>query len=106
MEAIIAVSGSQYRVEEGSVLEVFPLPGAAVGKQIKLHPVAAIDGTEILTGKKELAKITVVCTVAAEKKGEKVYVYKRKAKTGYHRGIGHRDRLVVLKVEKINDGRA
>ncbi|MGC8977498.1 MAG: hypothetical protein ACP5OB_07775 [Candidatus Ratteibacteria bacterium] len=30
-----------------------------------------------------------------------MYVFRKTAKTGYRRGIGHRDRLTVLKVKSI-----
>ena len=105
MEAIIEVGGKQFRVSEGSTIEVFRPAGAEVGKTVEMHPVACIDGNELISERNALRMITVRCAVEAEKKGKKVYVFRKTAKTGYRRGIGHRDRLVVLRVEKLTDNR-
>ncbi|MCS7181235.1 MAG: bL21 family ribosomal protein [bacterium] len=43
----------------------------------------------------------VICEVVEEKKGKKIYVFRKNAKTGYKRGIGYRDELTVLKVKSI-----
>jgi len=106
MEAIIEIGKKQFLVSEGSTLEVFRPRGATVGSSLEIRPVACIDGKELITDPSTLSKITVRCTVESEKKGKKVYVFRKTAKTGYRRGIGHRDRLVVLRVEKLSVGRS
>jgi len=56
----------------------------------------------LLTDKEKLKDIKVICEIIEEKKGEKIYSFKKKAKTGYKRGIGYRDTLVRIKVNKIS----
>ncbi len=101
MEAVIEIGGKQFLVSEGSRIEVFPPSGARPGATLDIHPVLCIDGTDLVTDRRALDAITVRCTVEEEKKGKKITVFRKTAKTGYRRGIGHRDKLVVLRVEKL-----
>ncbi|MCM8761952.1 MAG: 50S ribosomal protein L21 [Candidatus Omnitrophica bacterium] len=101
MDVFVDISGKQVRVKEGMVFSTFRLKDKKVGEQIELTPVCCIDENEIVTDGKKLKNIKVICDIVEEKKGEKIYSFKKKPKTGYKRGYGHRDRLMVLKVSKI-----
>ena len=100
MFAFIEVSGRQIKVNEGESFEAFKVK-AKTGEKIEFEPVSFYDGENLVTDKKDLEKIKVVCEIMEEKKGKKVYSFKKKPKSGYKKGIGHRDRLMVFKVEKI-----
>ncbi len=101
MDVFVDISGKQVRVKEGMVFSTFRLKDKKVGEQIELTPVCCIDEKGIITESKKLKDIKVICDIVEEKKGEKIYSFKKKPKTGYKRGYGHRDRLMVLKVSKI-----
>jgi len=66
-----------------------------------LKPVCVIDGEKVITEKDKLENISVVCEIIEEKKGKKLYVFRKTAKTGFKKGKGHRDKLTVLKVKSI-----
>jgi len=101
MEAFVELSGKQVKVKEGMEFSVLRLSDKKAGDKIKLTPDCCIDGSNVIIDKKELKNIKVNCEVISEKKGDKIYSFKKKAKTGYKKGYGHRDRLTVVKVESI-----
>lgn len=80
---------------------VLKLKGKKAGSKVDIHPVCYIDDKEIIVDRKKLKDIKVTCEVIAEKKGKKLYSFKKKPKTGYKKGHGHRDALTVLKVAGI-----
>lgn len=100
MYAFIDIGGKQYKVEKGIKIEVFNT-GKKGKEKIEFTPVCFFDGKKLITEKNELKNIKVICEVVENKKGEKIYVFKKKPKTGYRKGYGHRDYLTVLKVEDI-----
>ncbi len=101
MDAFVELSGKQVRVREGMEFSVLKLKGKKAGSKVDIHPVCCMDDKEIIVDKKKLKEIKVVCEVLAEKKGRKIYSFKKKPKTGYKKGYGHRDSLTVLKVVSI-----
>lgn len=101
MYAFVEIGGKQIKVKEGLKFSVFRLKDKKVGEEIELKPVCLIDNNEIITEKEKLENVRVICEVLEEKKGKKIYVFRKTAKTGYRRGIGHRDRLTILKVKSI-----
>lgn len=101
MYAFIKIGGKQIKVKEGLKFPVFRLRDKKVGDEVELTPTCIIDGQEIIIDNGRLKNYKVICEVVEEKKGEKIYVFRKTAKTGYRRGIGHRDRLTILKVKNI-----
>ena len=100
MYAIIATGGKQYKVEEGSVLNVEKL-GAAVGETVTFDQVIAVSNDGLKVGN-DVKGATVTATVVGEGKGKKVIVYKYKRKTGYHKKNGHRQAYTQVRIDKIN----
>jgi large subunit ribosomal protein L21 len=101
MYAFIELGGKQIKVKEGLKFSVLKIKDKKVGEEIELTPVCFFDGKEMITEKNKLENVKVICEILEEKKGRKLYVFRKTAKTGYRRGIGHRDRLTVLKVKSI-----
>ncbi len=101
MYAFVEIGGKQIKVKEGLKFPVLRIKDKKVGEEVELTPLCVIEDDKVITEKKKLENIKVVCEVVEEKKGKKVYVFRKKAKTGYRRGIGHRDKLTVLKVKSI-----
>jgi large subunit ribosomal protein L21 len=101
MYAFIELGGKQIKVKEGLKFSVLKIKDKKVGEEIELTPVCFFDGKEMITEKNKLENVKVICEILEEKKGRKLYVFRKTAKTGYRRGIGYRDRLTVLKVKSI-----
>ncbi len=103
MYAVIETGGKQYRVQEGDVISVEKL-GLLEGEKYNFDKVLMIatDGG-IKTGDPYVAGASVDATVVEEGRGPKVYIYKYKAKKGYHRKNGHRQAYTKLKIGAINE---
>jgi large subunit ribosomal protein L21 len=104
MYAIVKSGGKQYRVAVGDVLTVEKLAGAP-GSTIELPAILLVDGTEVTTDPGKLAAVSVTGELVAPAKGPKIKIHKFKNKTGYHRRIGHRQKLSVVRVTGIESGK-
>src|ERR1700760_515657 len=102
MYAVVESGGKQYKVEEGTKLFVDRLD-AKEGDKVSLRPVLFRDG-EVIVGAKDLAKVKVEAKVAEHLRGEKIKVFKYKAKKGYRKRAGHRSELTRLEVTSLKGG--
>ncbi len=102
MYAVIESGGKQYKVEKGTSLLVDRLD-AKEGDKVALRAVMFRDG-EVVAEPKELEKVKVEAKVAEHLRGEKIKVFKYKAKKGYRRRAGHRSELTKLEVTEIKMG--
>ena len=50
---------------------------------------------------KPILSSKVKATVVDQVKGEKISIFKYKAKTGYHKKTGHRQKLTLVQIDKI-----
>jgi len=100
MYGFVDIGGKQYKVEKGTKFEVLNLKKEK-NENIEFNPVCFFDGKKLIIEKEKLKNIKIICKVLENKKGDKIYVFKKKPKTGYRKGYGHRDHLTVLKVEDI-----
>ncbi len=99
MYAVVETGGKQYKVEKGTSLLVDRL-SAKEGDKVALRPVLFRD-KEVLAEPKELEKVKVEARVAEHLRGEKIKVFKYKAKKGYRRRAGHRSELTKIEVTEI-----
>ena len=101
MYAIIKTGGKQYRVSEGDVLSVEKLP-VAEGEEVVFDQVLTVvaDG-DVKIGKPVLEGAKVTAKVVEHGKGEKILVFKYKAKSNYRRRQGHRQPYTEVLIEKI-----
>ncbi|MBM9468068.1 50S ribosomal protein L21 [Nakamurella leprariae] len=100
MYAIVKTGGKQYKVAEGTIIEVEKLEGEP-GVAVTLPAVLVVDGASVTTGADALAGVTVSGEVVAHTKGPKIVIHKFKNKTGYHKRQGHRQPLTRVKVTGI-----
>lgn len=101
MYAIIETGGKQYRVEEGSILDV-ELLTADVGTEVGFEKVLAIKKENRLeVGQPYLNGVIVRGKVLDHGKGKKIVVFKYKAKKNYRRKQGHRQPYTRVLIEKI-----
>ncbi len=100
MYAIIRAGGKQAKVREGDVIDVERIKNA--DGEITLRPLLVVgdDGT-VISDRVALDKAKVTATILGENRGEKVEVFKYKAKTGYRRRSGHRQTYSRIQVTKI-----
>jgi large subunit ribosomal protein L21 len=103
MYAIVKTGGKQYRVAEGDVIEIEKLD-AAPGSEVALPAILLVDGAAVTTDAAKLAKVSVTAEVLAQTKGPKIRIHKYKNKTGYHKRMGHRQKLTQVKVTAIAAG--
>ena len=96
--AVIESGGKQYRVEKGSTLLVDRLPDKE-GDVVDLRPVAFRDKQMVLGP--ELDKVKVQAKITGHERGEKIRVFKYRAKKGYRKRQGHRSELTRLEVTEI-----
>jgi large subunit ribosomal protein L21 len=104
MYAVIESGGKQYRVEKGTVLLVDRIE-AEEGSKVSLRPVMLRD-KEVVVAPDALAKAKVEAKVTEHVRGDKIKVFKYKAKKGYRRRAGHRAELTRLEVTAVGGGSA
>jgi large subunit ribosomal protein L21 len=98
--AIFKTGGKQYRVATGDVIEVEKLDGEA-GAEITFSEVLFHgEGSEIKTAG-DLKSAKVVAEVVEQFKGPKLINFKFRRRKGYHRTIGHRQKLTRVKIKSI-----
>src|SRR3972149_6750863 len=72
------------------------------GKQAKVHEGDVIDDKgKVFSGRDELKTARVTAKVVGETSGDKVDIFKYKAKTGYRRRGGHRQKYTTIEVTQI-----
>ncbi len=104
MFAIIETGGKQYMVEKGQVIEVEKIEGKE-GATVEIDRVLFVGGEgKARIGKPFVEGARVKATILAQKRGPKVIVFKKKAKTGYKKKQGHRQYLTVIRIEEIIGG--
>ncbi|BBH19262.1 50S ribosomal protein L21 [Paenibacillus baekrokdamisoli] len=101
MFAIIETGGKQYKVQEGDVLYIEKL-NAFEGEDFTFDRVLAVTkGDEFVTGTPVIAGATVTAKVEKHGRGQKIIVYKYKAKKNYRRKQGHRQPYSKVTIGKI-----
>jgi large subunit ribosomal protein L21 len=102
MYAVVETGSKQYRVAPGETLEV-ELLGAAKGQEVTFDKVLLVaDGDKVTVGQPTVAGVKVTADVVEDRKrGEKVIAFKMRRREGYHRTIGHRQTLTLVKIKKI-----
>jgi len=99
--AIIETGGKQYRVSPGQIIDVEKLD-VAEGKAVELERVLLVaDGDKVTVGNPVVSGAKVVATSQGEGKGKKLVAIKFKAKTRYHRMLGHRQPYTRLTIDRI-----
>ncbi len=101
MYAVLETGSKQYRVTAGDTLEIERLEVEA-GKPFTFDRVLLVSNEGKLTvGSPTVAAASVVADVVAHKRGEKKIAFKMKRRKGYHRTVGHRQELTVIKITEI-----
>ena len=101
MYAVLETGSKQYRVAAGDRVEIERLPVEA-GQTVTFDRVLLVnqDG-KISLGSPTVANATVEADVVEHIRGEKKIAFKMKRRKGYHKTIGHRQELTVVKIKEI-----
>lgn len=100
--AVIETGGKQYRVSEGDHITVERLAGDT-GDEITIDRVLMIGGNgSTKIGTPVVDGATVTASIDEHKRGEKIIVFKYKAKKRYRRKTGHRQEQTRLTITGIN----
>src|SRR6266568_9403328 len=103
MYAVIKAGGKQQRVKPGDVIEVELMHGLH-GESVTFSPLLVVDDDGKTHVGKDLGKATVSAKLVGEQKGEKVHIFKYRAKTGYNRRQGHRQRYTLVEIQDVSLG--
>ena len=101
MYAVLETGSKQYRVAAGDTLEVERLPVEA-GQPVTFDRVLLVNNDgKLSVGTPTVSGASVLADVVAHKRGEKKLTFKMKRRKGYHKTIGHRQELTVVKIKEI-----
>jgi len=101
MYAVIESGGKQYRVSAGDTVQVELLP-IEVGKTVTFERVLLINNEgKLTTGAPTVPQATVEGDLVEHIRGEKKVAFKMKRRKGYHKKIGHRQELSVVRIKEI-----
>ncbi|MFC1754049.1 50S ribosomal protein L21 [Thermoproteota archaeon] len=101
MLAIIETGGKQYKVKEGTIIDIEKIE-VEPSETITFDDVLLVSSdTETLIGQPFVKDAKVSATVLNQIKDKKKIIFKFKRKTGYKKTQGHRQNLTTIKVDKI-----
>ncbi len=100
MYAIALISGKQYKVSVGDVVDVDRLD-AEVGSTVEFPVLLTAEDNTLVTGNPVVKDVVVKAKVVAHTQGKKIVVFKYKAKKNERKKQGHRQPYTKLVVESI-----
>ena len=101
MYAVIETGAKQYKVAAGDTLQVERL-GVEAGSSVTVDKVLLVNNEgQVTVGTPVVNNASVVADVVKHIRGEKVVTFKMKRRKGYHKTIGHRQELTILKIKEI-----
>ena len=100
-QAVIETGGKQYLVSPQDKITIEKLDGEA-GSTITFDKVLLVaNGDTVSLGKPYLPGSKVMAKVVAQQRGEKLTVFKYRAKSRYRRKTGHRQSETVVEINSI-----
>ncbi len=103
MNAIVEISGKQFKVEKDSKLFVHRLEGKE-GSKVTFDNVLLLDnGSKVTVGTPTVKGASIQAKILQHIKDNKVIVFKKKRRKGYKVKNGHRQALTEILIEKVNE---
>ena len=99
MYAVVKSGGKQYRVEEGTTLDVEKL--VADGDEVTFTPVLLVDGDRVIAAPGDLSGASVSARIVGAAKGPKITGFTYKNKTNQRKRWGHRQQLATIEITGI-----
>jgi large subunit ribosomal protein L21 len=101
MYAVVETGSKQYRVSAGDRLEIERLAVEA-GQPVTFDRVLLVNNDgKLSVGSPTVPNASVLADVVEHIRGEKKVAFKMKRRKGYHKTIGHRQELTVVKIKEI-----
>jgi large subunit ribosomal protein L21 len=101
MYAVLETGGKQYRVEAGDMLEIESIPAEAGGVHVFDRVLLVSRDGQVSVGQPLVAGAKVTADVVEHIRGDEEIAFKFRRRKGYHRTVGHRQELTVVKVREI-----
>ena len=103
MNAVVEISGKQFKVAKDSKLYVHRLD-AKEGSKVSFENVLLLDnGSKVVVGTPTVKGASVEAKVVKHLKDDKVIVFKKKRRKGYKIKNGHRQALTEIVIEKVSE---
>jgi large subunit ribosomal protein L21 len=102
MYGVVEISGHQYKVQAGDVLDVEKLTNEA-GSTVELDKVLFIGGETPVVGLPTVSGAKITAKVIKHDKSRKVIAFKRKPGM-YQKKMGHRQNFTALLITEIDAG--
>ena len=103
MNAVVEISGKQFKVAKDSKLYVHRLD-AKEGSNVSFQNVLLLDnGSKVVVGTPTVKGASVEAKVVKHLKDDKVIVFKKKRRKGYKIKNGHRQALTEIVIEKVSE---
>src|SRR3979409_2388028 len=101
MYAVLETGSKQYRVSAGDTLEIERLDVEA-GQPYTFDRVLLVSNEgKVSVGVPIVNAATVGAGVVEHIRGDKKIAFKMRRRKGYHRTVGHRQELTVVKIKEI-----
>ena len=103
MNAVVEISGKQFKVAKDSKLYVHRLD-AKEGSKVSFENVLLLDnGSKVVVGTPTVKGASVEAKVVKHLKDDKVIVFKKKRRKGYKVKNGHRQAITEIVIEKVSE---
>ncbi len=99
--AILKAGGKQFRVAEGDIIDVDLLDLEAGAETTFSDVLFHADGDKLTHGSPLVSGASVVGEVVEQFKAKKVIAFKYRRRKGYHRTVGHRQKLTRVRIKSI-----
>ena len=101
MYAVVESGSKQYRVAAGDTLQIERV-NVEAGQPFTFDRVLLVNNDgKVAVGGPTVAQASVVADVVEHIRGPKKVAFKMKRRKGYHRTVGHRQELTVVKIKEI-----
>ena len=102
MYAVIKTGGKQYKVVTGEKIKIEQI-AADVGQEITIDQVLAIGaGADLTVGTPLVTGASVVATVLAHGRHDKVRIFKMRRRKHYQKRQGHRQNYTEIQIGAVN----
>ncbi|MES2102367.1 MAG: 50S ribosomal protein L21 [Pseudomonadota bacterium] len=102
MYAVIKTGGKQYKVVAGEKIKIEQI-AADVGQEITIDQVLAIGaGADLTVGTPLVTGASVVATVVAHGRHDKVRIFKMRRRKHYQKRQGHRQNYTEIQIGAVN----
>ena len=102
MNAIVKISGKQYRVSKGDIFKINRQEWK-IGDKVKINDILLTENKgKISVGNPIVRGASVTVKILEHSRDKKILIYKKKRRKGYQRKNGHRQGNTLLEVVKID----